>query len=519
VLVVAQRPSDFVEMRRCAVALAGRGWTLQMLYFCLGQGAAGEREVFGEIERLRAEGVLSDAEYFNDPSATCEAVPRGQRGRRRDRVHFLLRPPFILASDLYYAVKGTNLLYRPMSTIRSALVVIGSYLNNRSRIGALLDRLQPDAIVLPEDVVGLVTPLVIQAGHHRQIPSVILPYTIANQQEAFRSLSGHPSYQYRHWANRIAGTLFPRWVMSQEGHALVRLPAPHILGHVITQTVPPDPWMMNSGSADMVAVESEAMHRYYRAAGIPENKLAVVGAIYDDHLAGYGLRRSEASAELRRELGIAGEKPLLVVGGCPDQSHNSPPGFEFADMEDFCRRLGQALLALSDDYEILVRPHPNYARMGETLAEAGLRATTIDTARLVALADVYIAFASATIRWSIASGVPTINYDVFHYDYDDYRGVEGVEHVSTFVDFCERLELLRQGSPTLTRLQEAIRRSRHYWGRLDGQSTERIARLIDGLCGGEAAARTLPGAWCDPGRETGPSSSVAACGHQSVKTE
>lgn len=491
VMMVAQRPSDFVEMRRCAVALAEFGWTAQMLYFCLGRAVAGEAEVYEEIERLRADGSLRDVELFDYQPATTERVRETGRRLMRDRMPAAIRPAYIRFSDAAHKLlQWIPTLLWLLREVRNSLFTVGKYLDNQRRIAAALDRMKPDAIVLPEDIVGAVTPLVIRAGHRRNTPSVILPYTIANQQEAFRSLAAQPNYQFRYWPNRIVGTLFPRWVMRQDGNALVRLPAPHILGQVATRTVPPDPWMMNSGYANVIAVENDAMHDYYRAAGIPGSKLEVVGAIYDDHLARYKLRREAERAALRDELGIASGKPLLVVGGCPDQSPNAPPGFEFADMADFCRRLGGALGALADDYELIVRPHPNYAPMGEILSEAGIRATTIDTARLVALADVYVAFASATIRWAIASAVPSVNYDVFHYDYDDYRGIAGVVNVARFADFESCLERLRPGRPELAELQAGIAGSSTRWGRLDGRATERIARLIDGMCRLDRVPRT-----------------------------
>src|SRR5262249_39475304 len=148
---------------------------------------------------------------------------------------------------------------------------------------------------------------------------------------------------------------------------------------------PPDPWMMNSGFANAIAIENEAMLEYYVKAGLPRSKMHISGAIYDDYLARYKLNKTEQLAVLRSELGIEGNKPLLLIGGCPDQSTSCPAGFEFSDMEDFVNWLSTALKLLAQKYEVIVRPHPNYARMAEIMAARGIRATMIDTARLVAL--------------------------------------------------------------------------------------------------------------------------------------
>lgn len=465
VLVVAQRPSDFSEMRRVIDGLHGLGWTAALLYFCPAPPSPEEVLLFEELDRRKQAGTLIDYEIVGLAGSASEA-PYGQARNR------------LPASVRRLLIKALSFVNR----IRSGIRVLRLYARNQRDIGAVIDHFQPDAILLPEDIVGPVLPLVIKAGHERNLPSVIVPYTIANQQEAFRSLSSNPAYQFSFLPNRIAGLIFPRWLMRQDGRALIRLPAPYVIGQVMTRTSPPDPWMMNSGFANAIAVENAAMLDYYVAAGLPASKLKVVGAVYDDELAHYRANREMLLERLRNDLGLEGEKPLLLVGGCPDQTRSSPPGFEFADMEAFCRQLARALLPLRQSYHVVVRPHPNYTEMGRIMAEEGIASTTIDTAGLVAASDVYLAFGSATIRWAIACAIPAINYDVFHYDYADYEGVGGVVHVSSLPELEAILPKLLPGQPELADLRTRIGASAARWGILDGRSTARIAELINGFC-------------------------------------
>lgn len=478
-LVVAQRPSDYVEMRRCALALSARGWRMIMVYHCIYLDEENKRHILEEIEEMVRDGRLAGSHVFR----TVQRVVRRRAGRapaaaEPTEITAWTRANLFLRRLRYRLLRPLTDVVRPLAV---ALFNIRLYLRRLPEYDALMRQFRPDALILPEDVVGLVTPLIIKAGHRHGVPSLILPYTIANQQEAFQSLKSQPNYQLARLANRLCGLLWPRWVMRQDGHALIRLPAPHVIGHVLTGTAPPDPWMMNSGFANAIAVENEAMRDYYRAAGIPETRMRVVGAIYDDHLAGFLLDRPRALAALRSELGIANERPLLVIGGCPDQTGSCPPGFEFADMREFGVALARALRPLADSYQILFRPHPNFLEFAGVMEEAGIRATTVDTARLVALADVYVAFASATIRWAIACGVPTVNYDVFHYAYADFVGVEGVVNVDSYPDFAARLAELAPGSPALAALKDGARRSAPRWGRLDGRSVDRIEALLEEL--------------------------------------
>ncbi len=482
-LFVAQRPSDYIEMRRSAVALRNIGYNIYFLYHNINNiESHGEQEVIENATQLESPGVIEKFLLFTARSEKKNGIIITSKTSIR-----------IFFSKIYHSMNLTKVrrffLYYPFQ-ILNFLRIIFCYISAHKKYNAILSSIQPDVIILPEDVVGLVTPQVIKAGHAKGIPSLILPYTIANQQEAFRSLCTQTNYQLEHPANRIASFFFPQWTMKQDGYALVRLPAPHIVGHELTGSTPPDPWMMNSGFANAIAVENRAMKNYYLEAGIPATKLNVVGAVYDDHLAGFFLNKKRELALLRSELGIANAKPLLVIGGCPNQTGCcNPGGFEFADMEDMARLLARAVCILQDDYEIIVRPHPNYPEMGENLATEGIRATMLDTARLVALSDLYIAFASATIRWAIACGVPTINYDVFHYDYADFKSVPGVVHVSNLPEFSSTVADLVPDSPRYAELKRLQDQAAPDWGKLDGKSATRIAHLIEELCAQKPAPR------------------------------
>ena len=61
-----------------------------------------------------------------------------------------------------------------------------------------------------------------------------------------------------------------------------------------------------------------------------------------------------------------------------------------------------------------------------------------DTAHLVAISDILLAFASATIRWGLSCKIPIINYDVFNYCYDDFIHESGVKNINSL----EQLENL-----------------------------------------------------------------------------
>ncbi len=492
-LVVAQRPSDYVEMRRCAKALHAIGWRATMLYVHEGTQATEISALMQDMEGLRSTGVFNDSILYvrgsESPSDRTGGVERFET-TMESAIAFLRR--FVIGkrrnanqrSALWILVRNW------IDNIIGAAATVMTYVRNARNFNAIVARVDPDVIILPEDVVGPITPLFVKAGHRRNIPSVILPYTIANQQEAFRSLSSNPSYFLRNPANWIVAWFFPRWRMQEGAISLVRLPAPYILCQELMGTAPPDPWMMNSGYANRVLVENEAMWNYYSSSGLPTSKMVVVGAIYDDQLAAHAADKPNKRRMLDAELGFDPAKPFLLIGGCPDQTSSCPPGFEFADMDDFCRAFAATLTPLKRDYNIAIRPHPNNPAMGVVFATNGIAATQRDTAELVAISDFYIAFGSATIRWAIACAVPTVNYDVFHYAYDDYKNIDGVLNLDRFDDVRVALGALSPDGTNVARLRAEIRRSAPRWGMLDGNSTVRIAAEIDALCRIGKAARS-----------------------------
>jgi hypothetical protein len=333
-----------------------------------------------------------------------------------------------------------------------------------------------DALLIPEDIVGNIWPVAIAAAHRRGIPALVLPYTLANREEAVQSLKGEEAFQSRN--NELAALLFPRWRFRSGDIDLVRLPSAHIFAHEELNITPPDPWTMNSGFADRILVDSQASLDYFAEAGIPLQQLSVVGSVSQDRM--FEIRRDRVARvhNLRSRLSLAGDKKLLLISGCPNQLAASVPFCEFSTMAALAEFVGRSLAPLSQQYHLVVRPHPNYVEFGELLEQYGVRSTTDSTASLVPLADLFVAFASATIRWAIGSGVPAINYDVFHYNYSEFTTAAGVVTVTGSTEFETLIRALTPESGELRRLAGRAAADSARWAVLDGQGITRIEQEI-----------------------------------------
>jgi hypothetical protein len=337
------------------------------------------------------------------------------------------------------------------------------------------------ALVLSEDNVELDTAVWIAVARNLGIRSVIVPYTISNTAEFLESYVRHQPYQVS--ASRLNGLIarwFPQWTARHAGRYFVRSTPAKVLAAELLGLAPPNPWLLNSGHVDAIAVESSAMREYYLSAGIPARQLSAVGSLTDDVLA-EGLRDAAARrASLEQELGLTAGRPLLLAALPPDQNTYDRPACEFSGFDDLIGFWGSTLAGLPG-WNVVVRPHPKTRpeRLG-ALRRHGVAISYDDTAGLIPPCDVYVAAVSATIRWAIACGKPVVNYDVYQYGYRDYERVEGVVLVNTRKDFVELVGRVTTDADYRAGLAGQQSQAAPDWAMLDGASGQRMIELLRG---------------------------------------
>jgi UDP-N-acetylglucosamine 2-epimerase len=242
------------------------------------------------------------------------------------------------------------------------------------------------------------------------------------------------------------------------------------------------PWVLNSDSSSVIAVENEHMLEYYRNEGIQEEQLVVTGAIYDDVLTRATLNKISLRKELYHKLDLTEGQRLLLCALPPNQF---PRTCEFGDYTSMITCWMQDLASVQG-WNVVVRPHPRQTQNEiALLAGFGVKVTTLDTASLVPLCDLYVASVSATIRWAIACGKPVINYDVYQMKYNDYSEVKGVLTVHKREDFTYILNRLTTDSEYFGDVQRVQQADSQFWGILDGRSSERILKLLDDIIAGK----------------------------------
>lgn len=421
---------------------------------------------------------LSDI-WAPDAGAAAAAARAAPPLRTRSPKRWLAGAPFrVLRSAFGRAIQP---LYR-INWIRTGHA-IASMISAKRHVGPFLRRLKPDLVITFEDNVGTFSRFLIDGAHRVGIPSIVIPFTISNPLEAARDVVT----QHQDIWSRLVARCLPKWAFHFEGRTLLRLSPMRVIAMEMLGVSVPRPWILNSGTASLIALDSERARQTYLRWGFSESQLAVVGDPVGAQLYEGLSMREERRAELAIDHAFeTQERPLVVCAFPTDQYHGTDNrAFEFPTYERLVAAWAEALRQMSRYANVLLRPHPrlNPKRL-ETLEDQGLRVTTRATADLIPAADLYVASISATIRWAIACGVPTVNYDCYRYGYGDYDDAPGVVTVASEREFREATTRFFEDPKYARDLRAQQREASASWGFVDARFPQRLASAIAGIAPG-----------------------------------
>lgn len=429
------------------------------------------QELIRLAELLKTEARLSQLYLVHDCGA---ATPQILEGLARAGAECIAADGHAVGEMRKLALGGTPSWWRKAlrffrDTLRPAYLLL--------TYRRLFKRRKIDLVVVTEDNVAARARTLVHVATRAGVPVLLMPFTIPNPYEAARILGRRRDYQLHGVFARLFAKLRPNWILDGKW---IRLPLPQAIANELAGLAPARPWIDNEGPAT-IAIESPAMVQHYRAMGVSDRQLVLTGSLADHILERSLDERAQRQAELRARLQLS-DKPLLLCALPPDQLTHAGAESEFATYHDLLAAWTAALVAVSERFAVVVRPHPRLTEaMLAPLRQANLAICWDDTATLVPLCDLYVAAISATIRWAIACGKPVVNYDVFQYRFDDYDGVPGNILVNDIASFRQTLGDLAAGPERLAALASAQAAVAQDWGCLDGQSSRRILALIDRL--------------------------------------
>ena len=476
VLLVVMMDTHFVELSRLARLLKGAQGYEPIIWF---------RYPYATLERdlavCEAEGWKFELSFPRPGTATSPFPPAASTVSNQAQRPFLIQIARRIIRRLVYG------LLSKAKSISGLYSEVNWWLKHNQALAAetqnILEKHKISLLVFAEDNVGYFTHILSRMAYRQGVASVITPYTIANASEAARYFSAYPEYHVKNsrknwWVSQI----FPHWVYSYQGVDLLRMSAPAILGLEISGFRYQRPWVLNSDPLSLVAVENERMLEYYRAEKIPEERLVVTGALYDDVLAKAAEDQDNLRKVLDKELNLKPGQPLILCALPPNQF---PWKCEFSNYDELINHWIQAFETIQG-WNIVVRPHPRLASKDiARLVEFGVKITTRDTASLVPLSDLYIASVSATIRWAIACGKPVVNYDVYQLHYTDFAEVSGVLTLNESGLFLATLQRLTTNRTYYEQVATAQKLEMKRWGQLDGKASERMLNLFEAAIAGK----------------------------------
>ncbi|MGM4906774.1 hypothetical protein AB8B21_03090 [Tardiphaga sp. 866_E4_N2_1] len=350
-------------------------------------------------------------------------------------------------------------------------------------ISMLLSATRPDLLVLGGDMVGYDTSLYIKLAHQAEIPVLVVPSTMSNGLEQAEVYFADPNYHVSGLARQSIALMFPKWVRTHRGRKLFRCPPGRVLAMELGGLAPPQPWIFNSGSADAIAMESQAMIDYYAEAGMKNDRMVLTGTLSDDAMADRMARAGELRRQLCDELELDPARPLVLTALPPDFLYLAG-GRPECDFQDYRALVDFWIQALADttgcNHIVALHPSVDPDEM-RYIERDGIRIGRWRTAEMVPACDIYVASISSTIRWAIACGKPVVNYDVYRYRYTDFQDVSGVLATEEQHEFRALLTRLTRDEEYSRDVALAQQSAANHWGVLDGGAGDRMLQVVTQL--------------------------------------
>jgi hypothetical protein len=320
--------------------------------------------------------------------------------------------------------------------------------------------------------------LYVRAARQVGVASIVVPQFMAGPLEWAEFVKNHKIYRVQSLINRLAAALFPRWSLNYQGNRLLALPGPQILAHELFKVSPPLPWVLHSGSADVIAIESEAIQDYCLNEGLPLEQLQITGSITHDQMFQVQSNIAQKKSLLCKTLDLDEQLPIILSALPCDMIYTDRSECDFKIYEELVCFWCETIASI-DGYQHVIVLHPS-VRFEEMkyLEKFGAKISREPTSSLIPLCDIYVSSVSSTIQWAIACGKPVLNYDVYRYRYTDYQKVPGVITLEEKKDFIQVLKKLAFDACYREEISNAQLATAKKWGCLDGQAGKRLQDLF-----------------------------------------
>lgn len=366
--------------------------------------------------------------------------------QRKRRIDFTKKASILLAPFYIFLPISKFLCERTSRLISQLLILVGQiYLNRRVQsVFKNQFHANPNSIlILPEESFYYQTTIAVSVAKSSRVMTLIYPFSLFNDQEYYQGFRNNRDYiepVLPKWLYRV---FFPHFIYAGPEVELY-IPLYYLGLCVMRGALPRLPWQPNTVDVDKVLVQSEKSKAYFLSSGVSLEKLRVVGHPSNSEIIKAVKNKVVFLTALLGQDSFDVDKKILLLALPPNQiSRWSEVDCGFSSYENFLSFLLDEMEKLSKNYNIIIKPHPRInSSFVAKFKEMGIATTTTAIAPLVAISDVFIAFASATIQHTDLMKNKTINFDVYKYGYSDFDNYDNVINVYSDAEFKAELSRL-----------------------------------------------------------------------------
>jgi hypothetical protein len=360
--------------------------------------------------------------------------------------------------------------------IKDLLFWTYTYFNKQINAHQILELLNVDVVILPEDNVGRESGVWTSAVKHRGgIPIVVssafpVPYKTAALN------ARNPKNKIQISSEKLFARWFPKWIKTFEGQYLSRLPIPRAVALELNGISSKDPWIVNSSIQNYIVVDSLFMQDQMVRYDVPKEQIKVIGSPVNDIIHDVLCNLNTKREQLYRDLNLDANKYLLVCS-LPKNYFKLRPVNGFSDYEELLKFWVGTIRKLTN-FNAVFSPHPLIDKsVIKRLEHNGAIISYKWIAELIPLCDLFVVSLSTTMKWARACGKPVLNFDCYCWNKFESRHIYTVHEQKAFVDILERLNQ----SEYFAKISESAKQNTEYWGTLDGNTMKRYCTFFDNI--------------------------------------
>lgn len=300
--------------------------------------------------------------------------------------------------------------------VADALATLRGLLAGRVALDRLSKRHDVRAIVVADDrSLGWEYGMVL-AAKAKGIGSAAIPFALSDPDADWIPRSGRSTYDlndggfFERWMKGWLYQRYPENIRTKDGRMLMFLTVGQASTLLAVDAPMKTPWAYGGGITDIVAVFGESDREKQIALGVPGRKLVVSGHCSMDQL--FAARNS--SLEIRKgilpALGISLDSKVIVCAVPQYLEHGMLDASKHWALTE--QMVGDLT---SSGAKVLLSLHPrsrmeDYVFLSKKFGATILSKPLVD---VIAVADLFVATHSSTVRWAVLMRIPTIVLDDF----------------------------------------------------------------------------------------------------------